>query len=323
MTAQLPSREMLAQAIERISDAIDDAARLYGENWDSALVGGEPNYHAITSDHTQGIVVKTDDDSLHSSWLCDYLEAVDPASIRLLLARIKELDKAAHEQEPVAVVEPSDYVTAAQISDDKPRKMAVRELYEGALIVGQNLYAHPALVPAVPMAVAGFDAATAIRACMEEFPESMHDIVEECAQIAENTISINHAKSAPAVPAGYVLVPVEPTITILDEIDAIFDFGAEDSKDAWHRLLAAAPKVAHFRENENSSTKLFREIGETSTKCWCRTCRPVTLGDMRFVVCPDCGNKRCHKANDHRNACTGSNEPGQPGSTYPDAPKGV
>lgn len=43
------------------------------------------------------------------------------------------------------------------------------------------------------------------------------------------------------VPAGYVLVPVEPTITILDEIDAIFDFGAEDSKDAWHRLLAAAP----------------------------------------------------------------------------------
>lgn len=45
------------------------------------------------------------------------------------------------------------------------------------------------------------------------------------------------------VPAGYVLVPAEPTITILDEIDAIFDFGAEDSKDAWHRLLAAAPKT--------------------------------------------------------------------------------
>ncbi|MDU1029350.1 MAG: hypothetical protein E7A50_07635 [Clostridiales bacterium] len=45
------------------------------------------------------------------------------------------------------------------------------------------------------------------------------------------------------VPAGYVLVPVEPTITILDEIDAIFYFGAEDSKDAWHRLLAAAPKI--------------------------------------------------------------------------------
>lgn len=52
--------------------------------------------------------------------------------------------------------------------------------------------------------------------------------------------------------------------------------------------------------------------------CWCRTCRPVVLNDMRFVVCPDCGNKRCPRANDHRNACTGSNEPGQEGSAYPD-----
>ncbi|WP_369899439.1 DUF551 domain-containing protein [Klebsiella pneumoniae] len=54
--------------------------------------------------------------------------------------------------------------------------------------------------------------------------------------------------------------------------------------------------------------------------CWCRTCRPVDLNDMRFVVCPDCGNKRCPRANDHRNACTGSNEPGQEGSAHPDTP---
>lgn len=56
------------------------------------------------------------------------------------------------------------------------------------------------------------------------------------------------------------------------------------------------------------------------TDCWCRTCRPVKLNDMRFVVCPDCGNKRCPKANDHRNECTGSNEPGQQGSAYPAVP---
>ena len=55
--------------------------------------------------------------------------------------------------------------------------------------------------------------------------------------------------------------------------------------------------------------------------CWCRTCRPITLRDMRFVVCPECGNKRCPHANDHRNACTGSNEPGQEGSAYPAAPQ--
>ncbi|HAU5802086.1 3'-5' exonuclease [Citrobacter freundii] len=55
--------------------------------------------------------------------------------------------------------------------------------------------------------------------------------------------------------------------------------------------------------------------------CWCRACRPVTMSDMRFVVCPECGNKRCPHANDHNNACTGSNEPGQVGSAYPAAPQ--
>lgn len=60
-----------------------------------------------------------------------------------------------------------------------------------------------------------------------------------------------------------------------------------------------------------------------SPSCWCRTCRPVVLNDMRFVVCPDCGNKRCPRANDHRNACTGSNEPGQEGNAYPDTPREV
>jgi hypothetical protein len=52
--------------------------------------------------------------------------------------------------------------------------------------------------------------------------------------------------------------------------------------------------------------------------CWCETCRPVTFGDMRMVVCPDCGNKRCPRATNHRNACTASNEPGQSGSSYED-----
>ncbi|WP_226876149.1 hypothetical protein [Enterobacter ludwigii] len=76
-----------------------------------------------------------------------------------------------------------------------------------------------------------------------------------------------------------------------------------------------------FRQISNSSTKHFRENAETSTKCWCHTCRPVTFADSRFVVCPDCGNKRCPHANDHRHACTKSNEPGQEGSAYPAAPQ--
>ncbi|MGQ8893514.1 hypothetical protein [Klebsiella variicola] len=49
-----------------------------------------------------------------------------------------------------------------------------------------------------------------------------------------------HAGSSPVIPDGYVLVPKEATKEILDEFDSIIDYGAEDSVDAWHRLLAAA-----------------------------------------------------------------------------------
>lgn len=49
-----------------------------------------------------------------------------------------------------------------------------------------------------------------------------------------------HPGNSPAIPDGYVMVPKEPTREILDEFDSIIDYGAEDSEDAWRRLLAAA-----------------------------------------------------------------------------------
>lgn len=59
-------------------------------------------------------------------------------------------------------------------------------------------------------------------------------------------------------------------------------------------------------------------------RCGCQRC--LDERDERFggfparmsmmVLCPTCGNKRCPHATDHRHACTGSNEPGQPGSSY-------
>lgn len=132
------------------------------------------------------------------------------------------------------------------------------------------------------------------------------------------------------------------------------------AESAWFACRSAMLQAGNFREIPDSSTNNCREISETSTNspalspidhgyrpdcecsgciataricaelavssqavpdCWCRTCRPVTMNDMRFVVCPDCGNKRCPRANDHRNACTGSNELGQEGSAYPAAPQ--
>jgi glycerol-3-phosphate cytidylyltransferase len=45
-----------------------------------------------------------------------------------------------------------------------------------------------------------------------------------------------------------------------------------------------------------------------------KTFLPLTMNT--FIVCPDCGNKRCPRATDHTLACTNSNEPGQQGSRY-------
>lgn len=90
--------------------------------------------------------------------------------------------------------------------------------------------------------------------------------------------------------------------------------------------LEASPHDTHALNSVQSVVTLpgkLIPVSEQKPDCWCLTCRPVTLNDMRFVVCPDCGNKRCPRANDHRNACTRSNEPGQEGSAYPAAPQEV
>jgi hypothetical protein len=55
----------------------------------------------------------------------------------------------------------------------------------------------------------------------------------------------------------------------------------------------------------------------------CHTCFRVCNGDLmldRMILCSTCGNKRCPKANDHLNECSGSNEPGQPGAWAEAAP---
>lgn len=40
-----------------------------------------------------------------------------------------------------------------------------------------------------------------------------------------------------------------------------------------------------------------------ASKCWCERCRPVTLADMRMVVCPECGDKRRIHARNHEWPC--------------------
>lgn len=70
------------------------------------------------------------------------------------------------------------------------------------------------------------------------------------------------------------------------------------------------------REQHDDFRKAIEANWKARESCWCTTCRPITLKDMRFVVCPKCGNKRCPRAHNHQLDCTGSNSPGQPGSSW-------
>lgn len=109
--------------------------------------------------------------------------------------------------------------------------------------------------------------------------------------------------------------PFQPAQLVPEEV-SWEDVPEEITEDNMEVALAWAHGFNHCR------TAMLQAGNPPATPdCWCRTCRPVTMNDMRFVVCPDCGNKRCPHANDHRNACTGSNEPGQEGSAYPAAPQ--
>lgn len=61
-------------------------------------------------------------------------------------------------------------------------------------------------------------------------------------------------------------------------------------------------------------------------KCWCYECNKdikvsnqvwgLTVPAVTMILCPDCGNKRCPRATDHRLSCTDSNDSGQLGSRY-------
>lgn len=145
-------------------------------------------------------------------------------------------------------------------------------------------------------------------------------------------------------PVGWKLVPLIAFPSQWAAGQRAFDSAGMNKVDAVYKaMVAAAPQSfgnSEQLEPASQPCKLrdglaaIRKLGPIDAEkiqverdvlneptCWCLTCRPVTMTDMRFVVCPECGNKRCPKANDHRNPCSGSNEPGQDGSAYPAAPK--
>ena len=93
---------------------------------------------------------------------------------------------------------------------------------------------------------------------------------------------------------------------------------AEMMRDTWGCASIAPRHALEFARavlaKGGSPQPVVRE-----PQCWCLTCRPMRVDDpesIRMALCPTCGNKRCPKANNHRNQCSNSNEPGQKGSAY-------
>ncbi len=89
-------------------------------------------------------------------------------------------------------------------------------------------------------------------------------------------------------------------------------FGNSGLATAWAGKNGSVRHVPH-----RAMPELVPAIpAQSGSTCWCATCRPITMADMRMVLCPACGNKRCPRAADHRHACTNSNEPGQIGCDH-------
>jgi len=93
------------------------------------------------------------------------------------------------------------------------------------------------------------------------------------------------------------------------------------SWEEWNKL--SSKEAAEYTGNllglnDNRKQKLELIIDSERKRrsweiCGCRKCNPDAWW---MIVCNICGNKRCPHATDHDCACTGSNEPGQPGSVY-------
>lgn len=113
-----------------------DMAKTHGDEWHSALVAGEDgNYHALISVRTGEEVIRAADDSLKSSWICDYLEAVSPKNILTLLATLEKTQAAVI---PSELRDRCERIVAGQYSYDM-QELAHQVLTCAPQLVAENV----------------------------------------------------------------------------------------------------------------------------------------------------------------------------------------
>ncbi len=84
-----------------------------------------------------------------------------------------------------------------------------------------------------------------------------------------------------AVMEGWRQVPAVATEDMLDEFDSIIDHGAEDSHDAWNRLLNAAPIRLTASLRPTAVSKADHLAGEVG---YCEFLQPTAYGTALFAV---------------------------------------
>lgn len=83
------------------------------------------------------------------------------------------------------------------------------------------------------------------------------------------------------VAEGWRKVPNKPTQAMLEEFDSIIDHGAEDSHDAWSRLLDSAPIPLTAPLHPAAISKADHEAGEFG---YCEFLQPTAFGTALFTV---------------------------------------
>ncbi|POY57381.1 hypothetical protein PB70LOC_03265 [Pectobacterium versatile] len=263
------------ERLEEIKEMAVDAAKNYGSEWLSSLVGGsDGKYNAITSDLTNEVVVRTEDNTRESGWLCDYLEAVSPVAVVAIIDRLLSLE--------------------AQLAEAK----SSWQIYEDAAKSAEERLAELARQEAVAWIVGSEE--------IDEFKRGREVTVmrdgdeEELEKIALYIRPVPQAVSQPyTVPEK---MPHEVMALIESSADKLFD--DDDAQEIWNACRAAMLQPNHsgdVADKVNSPVipdgycimplKLTAENGA----------KGALAGEFHIshtVTCHECGGEGCEDCND-------------------------
>lgn len=309
MTKSTITREQLEEWVEQFDEdgGCDATDRQLEALIRQSLVAMDSEPVELPLDYLQG-----HKDGLE--WAAQLAEANHPETGDWLYDDPIELAKAIRKGPDMPPVQPvADSEPVAEITEDLGR-LFVKIHYPTTLKAGDKLYRHAQPAPVVEREpIAWLNDAYLARGVVDGEVGS-----EDAGPGYIPVYREAGPQPAPVVPEEK---PIPNTLSMY-AVDAVAAIAEVKGWNACRAAMLAAAPQSPGSEPATVPGKWI-PVSEQKPDCWCLTCRPVTLNDMRFVVCPDCGNKRCPRANDHRNACTRSNEPGQEGSAYPAAPQEV